>query len=335
MKGKLLFLIAVLAVVFSAFNCGSGETARWERVPLEEARVLVVHSYDMSFSWTAMVHSGMTYVLEQEGIEYEEYFMDTKRNPSEEYKQESGQAALELVEEYEPHVVLTSDDNAQGYFASLLNNSDTAVVFCGVNGTPEAYEYDTADNVTGILERPKIKSSLSLLARVVPEFQSLSLVMDESTTSAALLDYFNSLDIPYQVDDVLRTNSFTEWQEFVQGVESDALFTYTYNTITEDGERVEPSSIIEWTINARTDLPTVGVLDFGVQDGLLIGNVESGFEHGEMAARMGIDILNGRAPSEMPITIAEQGLICVNQSTADILGVDVSGLLNITDVVFE
>jgi len=54
----------------------------------------------------------------------------------------------------EPDVLIAVDDNAQKYAAKyFVNHPRIKIVFSGINGSVQPYGYDTANNVTGILER--------------------------------------------------------------------------------------------------------------------------------------------------------------------------------------
>ena len=70
-----------------------------------------------------------------------------------------GKEALTLVKEWRPDAVITSDDNAQEYFATKLRNTSTPVIFCGVNADPSKYGFP-ARNVSGIIERSSLHRSL-------------------------------------------------------------------------------------------------------------------------------------------------------------------------------
>ena len=79
---------------------------------------------------------------------------------------------------------------------------------------------------------------------------------------------------------------------------------------------------MNWT-RTHNNKPTVGFLDFAVEDGALCGVVESGEEHGSEAARISKQILRGKKAGDFPVRTAQKGTVMLNSNTARKLGIEI------------
>lgn len=292
-------------------------------------KVLIVHSYHLEYAWVKAIQDGIVENLDKEKLEIQTIYMDTKRNPSEDFKKEAGKKALERVKSFKPDVIITSDDNAQKYFGMQVASEKLApLVFCGVNASAEAYAYPGKE-VSGILERPHLKQTMEMLESL-SDVKSYMVLTDDSPTSEGFIDYINShADIKAQISTMVTTNDFEEWKKACTSLKEDALISYMYHTLNK-----EPKEVMQWT-TANLKKPSLGFFNFAIEDGVLFGKTESGYEHGQMAAELAQDILSGKKASALPITTAEKGLILVNKKTAEAIGMDVKPLEPIADRIIQ
>ncbi len=300
----------------------------------QNKKVLVVHSYHIEYAWTKSIDDGIKYVLEPLGYEIESFFMDTKRNADEGFKIDSGKKAIDLVKSFKPDIIITSDDNAQTYFGKhLVQDYDIPIVYCGVNADPAIYGY-TENNSTGIIERPHIRHTITLINKLVPEIESYTILTDDSATSDGFISYFNSLELNIKIDNIIQTNESNIWKDAIRSLQSDVLISYMYHTINdENGNYIEPVDVMQWT-NKNFNKPSIGFFEFAVQDGILLGNVENGFEHGEMAANMVLEIIDGKKTSEIEVVPSKKGLLIVNDKTSQRLNINIDPIKIIADKVY-
>jgi ABC-type uncharacterized transport system substrate-binding protein len=293
----------------------------------QEQRVLLVHSYHPSYSWTADVTEGARLVLENSGVRLRILHMDTKRRTSEAWKHEAGRKAMAEVESFRPQVVIAADDNAQEYFAKHYAGVDNApaVVFAGLNGEPSQYGYP-APNVTGVIERAKIRQSIELLQVLRPRVRRVVFIADDSPTARRIFEYASGLELPLERADYFRAATFEEWRKRVLWAQDryDALALSVYHTVedAEQGRSMAPERVMEWT-REHNALPMVGFWRWCVEDGALCGITESGREQGREAARLALDILAGADPAELPVRTAREGMVMLNLEAARGLGLDV------------
>ena len=289
-------------------------------------RVLVVHSYDRGFAWTADIDEALQRALGPRQVQMRTYFMDTNLQPDEAHLQEAGREAAAIMLDFKPDVVITSDDNAQQHFAARFagNASAPAFVFCGVNKDPAIYGYP-AVNVTGVTEKLPWTEGLELLRRLKPSIRNVLVLLDGRPSSRAEAFKMRG-STPQDIRaDFSFIETFEDWRRSVRtaGATHDALVIATYHQLTgDDGRPVPSEEVMLWTRDNAV-LPSLGFYDYTVADGALCGVILTGFEHGSQAADLALRILGGERAGDIPLTVTTKGLIMVNLAVARKLGIDV------------
>lgn len=289
-------------------------------------KVLLVHSYHSGYPWVDAITRGVRMVLSSGQVDLQILYMDTKRNTDEAFKREAGESAKKVAAEWQPHVIIAADDNAQKYFATgYMGRSDVQIVGCGVNAEPQEYGYPAA-NATAVLERPRFQETIKLLHRFVPGAQRIALLSDDSPTSTGALQFMRGEDIDGEIVSVDMATTFEEWKDLVKRLETtaDAIAVYMYHTLKEPGrtQSLDATSVMRWTVE-HSSLPVVGFFIFAVDDGALCGYLESGVEHGMRAGTMAQEILAGRSAGEIAIVTALEGRSMLNLTTARKLGIEI------------
>jgi len=292
-------------------------------------KVLLVHSYHPDYPWVASITEGVQSALKDPGVELDVFYMDTKRKTDEAWKQEAGARARERVASWKPDVVITVDDNAQQYFATSYVGQALPFVFCGVNADPSKYGFP-ATNVTGIIERPHLGHALKYLKHVKP-VRRVALLSSDDETSVGALNYMKEEALEdVQVVEWKLEGDFDAWKKTVQRLNrsGDAIGVYMYHTVKEKGSAtsLDPKAVMAWT-SENSKVPTFGFFDFGVEDGLLTGVVESGPEQGEKAGQYALAILKGTPPSQLPVVKADSGTRMLNAAAAKRMGLTPSAEL--------
>jgi ABC-type uncharacterized transport system substrate-binding protein len=313
------------------------QTTRWPSHPKASKKILLVHSYHAGYPWVDGITRGLRMSLSGGSIDLQIFYMDTKRQTSDEWKIEVGRRAKEIVNEWRPDVVIAADDNAQKYFVTTFQASDDApqFVFCGVNAEPAEYGYP-APNVTGILERPHFSASFDMLAKIQPNVKRIAFITDDSPTSKGVITHLKTLKLDYEIVSIDTPTTFADWRKAVQERETtaDALAVFNYHTVQQNqsDERMEPAAVMKWTVE-NCDIPIIGFQVFTVDDGALCGYLESAVEHGMKAGGMALEILQGKSAGDIPLITALEGQSMLNMITARRLGIRVPAeLIAQTDV---
>ena len=93
--------------------------------------ILVLHSYDKSYSWVKDVNIGLKRELDKRGdYAVTWHYLDTKRHPDDSYKNNVGIVVRRMIDEAPPNVIIAVDDDAQQYVTRYyLERPDIKIVF--------------------------------------------------------------------------------------------------------------------------------------------------------------------------------------------------------------
>lgn len=293
-------------------------------------RILVLHSYSEDYIWTREVNVGLERIFaDQNWLLLRYHYMKTKKFKDKEAHRRAGIAAGNAVEKFRPDVLIAIDDYAQKLVAvHFLSDPEMNIVFAGVNGSIEPYGYDTAKNVTGILERKQVKALqevILMLAADVGLSGSGNAVRTLYLSDSALSgyrdsEYINAFDWqPIDHQGALHVDDFDAWMDVVGKAESmtDFLLVSGYRKLPRsqaDPTFVPPDEIMAWT-EEHSAIPVLGMNFFNTGDGAMLSVGVSPYEQGEVAASMALEIITeGKSPAEIPIRISKQYVISLRDS---------------------
>ncbi|WED24318.1 hypothetical protein L3Q72_15680 [Vibrio sp. JC009] len=259
--------------------------------------ILVIESYHAEYGWNQSYRRGLEEVLNSKHkLVYFE--MDTKRLPKSRFP-ERADAAWQRYKQLSPDLVILADDNALKYLSNRFVNTDTPVVYLGINGNPRDYKVANAVNFSGVLERPLLIRSILMLKKYLTVNQVLVL-LDSGHTSELLKDDIfygeNTAQIGGIRIDVKLVDRFEQWQEQVLSARKnnyDALVAGLYHTLKDpDGNSADPETIIKWTSN-NSQIPPFGLWDFSIGAEKNIGGyVVFGYEQGLIAGEIAAELID-------------------------------------------
>ena len=315
-----LSLNTLLVRLFMALFIGGALTA-FIAVNVSKPRVLVLHSYDTEYSWTRDINIGLTRALGNKAYTMRWHYMDTKRNPDEAFKQRAGLLARRIVDDWNPTVIIAVDDDAQRYAAkNYVNHARIKIVFAGINGELAPYGYDTAANVTGILERKQWQSVKNLIGESVrpkvPAERAVKIAYIGDTSGSVKEDthFLEAFDWkPFVLHRSKLVKTFDEWKSEVKraNAEADVLITTNYRRIQlsdDDSKKmVSSEELVKWTEDNTPNVPVIGTNGFYVEDGGMIALATSPFEQGRVAAEMTVKILDQKMDTKnIPVQSTQQ-----------------------------
>lgn len=255
-----------------------------------------VSSYHPGYNWSDRLEAGL-----REGLDARctitSTYMDTKRRRSEADKQQAVQAALDLIRDVDPAVVITSDDNAAKYLiVPHLADTPLPVVFSGVNWTVEEYGFPRP-NVTGMVEvsplRPMIRQAISsvpgarraafLSANTLSEWKNFERLDAEAQAAGVQL-------MAMHVDDMDHFDAAFETAQ-----DYDFVIIGGYSGIRDwDPERARR------TARERTRTLSLTTRDW-MMPYTILGYTKLPEEQGEWAAASAIAVIDGRSPASIPL----------------------------------
>ncbi len=277
----------------------------WQRTP----RILIVHSYNLDYIWTADLDKSIHHVLDGQPYDMQWVFMDTKKNSSIDYKKEKGKEVQELIDTWKPDIIIAVDDDAQEYVVKKYVNTSIKILFCGVNNSISDYGYDKANNVTGLLERQDYINTKNILYHLLLSQQKRFAHLSEDSTTA--LGTRKELEVvdwsPVKFVSSVQAKTFEDWKKAVIEAAdiSDLIVISQYYGVKKDAETTDtipPQEVIRWTLD-NSKIPVIGLFQFFVEDGGGFSAGPSEQEHGEFVAKTAIQLLEKKLTlKDIPIT---------------------------------
>ena len=222
-------------------------------LPLLAAEILVISSYHQSNQWDQSYSAGLEQHLEQaHHLGY--LYLDTKRQPGQ-TRDELLAKGMAAYRTHQPALVILGDDNAINALARPIAARGTPVVFLGMNENPRPKGLVGHPLITGVLERPLLKRSISEMSQLMGGLERALVLFDESEVSrTAVAHEFKGRGELTIGQTRVSSRQFTDygrWQEAVLASRENgyqALFLGLYHTLTDaQGQHVSEQQVLAWT----------------------------------------------------------------------------------------
>ncbi len=324
------------------------------RDPAGKHRLFVISSYHRGYLWSedtqkglgaGLVESGFiedaeqaaelarTDCVESSSSIVKKAWMDTKRKSTRAEIAVSTYRLMEEISRFAPDLVLLGDDNAANYVGNQLVDTETPVVFWGVNGLPLRYGLlDSLEkpghNITGVYQAGYLPECLEFLKRIVPAVETFAVLSDDSETGrskAKALEVLNASGrLPLRLAGCVVTNRLEEWKSEALRLQAvvDAFFVLNHNSLKdESGRVVDQLEIGAWYLRNIRKPECAHEKQFA-QEGMLCVCDDSGYNQGYEAARLAHRILTrGEAPGALAVRAPARGPFIVNRPRARMLGI--------------
>ena len=275
-------------------------------------KVLLIESYHAEYAWDQEQRAGLESVF-QDQVELYNFQMDTKRINTDQY---FGKADLawQYYLKIKPDVVILSDDNALMLLEGRFLETDTPVVYMGINNNPRSYG-PLGKNITGVLERPLYKRTIKYLKDLILlRKDKVLILLDKGTTSEVFRQSVfhdqQNMEISGVVAEVKSFLNYSKWQNAVKSARENgykAIVIGLYHCLFEDGVNVDGEDVLAWT-SENTPVPLFAFWEMSVGKGKAIGGmVLSGKVQGRAAANIVMKILDGTPVNSITPIIPDQG----------------------------
>lgn len=295
-------------------------------------KILIISSYSDDSVWQRDCKAGLFQVLNNQ-FQLFEYEMDTKRIPPKQYALRASEA-WQMYLSVEPDLVVLGDDNALKLLGPQFVGQDTPVVYLGINQNPRKYFVDyqlSRKNITGLLERPVLKRSLAMTARLfLPPVDKILLLFDNGTTSASIAEQALGNELAFVAAstriETVMVASWEHWQHLILTAADQgygAVVVATFDTLSDQsGQSVNGNQVLKW-VSMNSPVPPFTLWGNSVGPQSTIGGyVILGEEHGQQAARIVLKILSGTDPWEIHPEIHEMGRYYFSRSLMEKYGVE-------------
>jgi ABC-type uncharacterized transport system substrate-binding protein len=300
--------MAVFVVVMTTTSLGAAG-------PYDGKRVLHIDSYHRGNTWNDRIADAVADTLEGTGVELKIIHMDTKRNPTEDFKKQAALKAKAVIEEFKPDVVTASDDNASKYLIMpYYKDADLPFVFSGLNWDASNYGFPYS-NVTGMVEVSPVPQIIQLMERYA-KGKRLGYLTEDTLTKRKELEYHKTL-FGIHYDQVYFVKTFDEWKESFAKAQQEVDMLVILGVAAVVGwDDDEAAAFAE----ANTVIPTG--TDFGwLMHVAFLGVGKVPDEQGRWAAQAALRILSGVPPDRIPLAANREGKLYFNRRIATRLGV--------------
>ncbi len=331
-------------------------------------RIFVVSSYHKEYLWSQSTQEGLVAAMRDYGyLDNDEQaaaftrddfvessravvrkaWMDTKRKTGHLQVANATHRIMQAIEAFAPDLVLLGDDNAANFIGNQLLDTETPVVFWGINGLPLKYGLiDSMDapghNVTGVWQAGYHKESVELLKALAPDAETFAILSCDSVSARPNVKQLKALakagKLPLRLVDVVMTNSFSEFKRraLELATQVDAFYILNHDTLVDDdGNHVDMLTVGTWYLeNIRK--PEASHEDQFVREGMLATANDSGYNQSYTAFQMAYDILEqGLNPGRMRTKTPSRGPFMVNRRRAQMLGIDLADKGELIDEIID
>ena len=275
----------------------------------QKINVLYLNSYHNGYQWSDSIFDGVRDTFRQSGknIYLQIEYMDSKRFYGEKineilfnyYKFKFRSTHFDLI--------VTSDNNAYDFVSRHAFElfPGVPIVFCGINDV-EAGKVPMRSLMTGVLEEFDVRSNINMALKFHPGKRRLVVIGDKSLTGVAIANQVKAQLhlLPREIEvEFLDDFSLDELISKVRFAAGDSIFFFIpfYKDV---GEAVYSAQDLLRIVWERTGVPLYGAWEFLLGHGLVGGKLISGYAHGQAAARMGLRILDGESPADIPIAVS-------------------------------
>ncbi len=274
-----------------------------------------VNSYAPGYSWSDGIERGLRDSLAGHCTIVQEN-MDTRTYVSEHYKRAAGLKAFELIDEVDPAIVITSDDNAAKYLVvPYLMDTSLPVVFSGINWTVEEYGFPVS-NITGIVEVAPLMPLLEAGRAMTEGAENVAFLAANNEGNhkglARLKERASALGLT--VTGELSSN-FAEWRTSLRRAQ-DYDFVVVGSLVGVSGWDMDQARRLA---AKHTRRPTLTNFEWSMPVAHL-GFTNINEEHGEWAGAAAIAILDGTSPADIPLATNRKWDVWINPVLIDSSG---------------
>lgn len=297
----------------------------------DDARVLVLHSYDQSNRYEQDQEHAIQNVMAQADFRVT-VLIENLNSAGGITSDQMDLLEPLLADRYRhrvPHLIVTTDMPA---FEFVLRRGQrlfpgVPVVFSAVN-IPH-WELDLRDReITGVVEMLDLQGTIETAIHIQPGLKRLMIIADHSafgetlkqTADRALSRITRAIDAEY-----LREGNLDTLKTAVQNAPAGSAVLYlTHSAVDESPMPAEGSRLSQ--LCDRSSVPVYSVFESLVGHGIMGGKVASGYEQGKAAADLALRILRGERASSIPLVTDRDHINVFDAQRMQQWGIDVDDL---------
>lgn len=321
MKKSVLFFVFLLFVVLGAYYFMNNKKSPQISTQATEEKIINIGVLQLlSHPALDSIYKGIVEELARQGYE-------DGKNIKIDFKNAQGeQSNLTLMSE---KLVSEKNDILVGITTpatlSLANSTkEIPIVMAGITYPVEAgliaSEEKSGNNITGVSDRTPLKQQLELIKEILPNLKKIGLLYTSSEDNSLkqieeVKKYATELNIEVKLAAITNTNDIQQVTEALAS-EVDAIFIPIDNTIAS----AMPTVV---KVTDKFKIAVFPSADTMVADGGVLGLGVDQYQIGVEAAKIIVSILNGEKPTDIPVVLANEGTIYLNEEKAKELDIEI------------
>lgn len=285
------FLVILLLIGGGQQTAGGGQ----------EKKLLILHSYAPDFAWTRQLQQGIMSVLADEKIplRYRVEYMDTKNFINDEYLDQLFGIYKAKYANMHFDAIIVTDNNALNFISRYKEElfPGVKIVAAGINSI-SVLPHDL-ENIHIIIEKAAYGRTLEQALRMTKGVENIYIIVDDTTTGRALKSEMVFELEPYRKRYNIRflpPDSIEDLEEFLSHrTGKDLVYVLTY--FRDATDRVFTDQEATLRLAGVSTVPVYVSWDFQMETGAVGGCLVSATGHGEKAARVLLDLWQGKAVS--------------------------------------
>lgn len=293
-------------------------------------KCLFVSSYHQGYAWSDGVERGLRQTLDGK-CEIRQFDMDTKRKKSDEEQQAAALAAKAIIDEWQPDVVITADDNAAKHLiVPYYKDAAVPFVFCAINWTVKEYGFPYR-NVTGMIEVAPVQAMVDEAKGLVPgASRVLYIGADTATERKNAARIRRAVENAGLVFDEHLAATLEDWTSaYRHGQEYDFVIMGSNAGINDWDTARAVESILPFTRRL-----TVTSHEW-MMPVTMLGMTKIPEEQGEWAGSVALRVLEGTPPDTIPIIANRKWDLFLNPALIDAAGLTLPPQLQSKGKVFQ
>lgn len=333
-----ILAIGVLPFFFLLFCLGGSFIHVQADGAQSEKRVLFISSYSYAWDTVQAQIDGIQAGLGKD-ITLDFEFMDTKRVSDEKSMQlfyESLKYRLSKVEPY--NVVILGDDAALQFALDYREElfADIPLVFEGINDEELVERAAKEPLVAGIIEKLSLESNIEFGMKINPSATKVVAILDDTLTGQAERKRYYECAEKYpqlSFKEINVSKLATQSLRYaLQGISSDSILIYVVMTEDASGKLYTSMEAVK-LIAENAYVPALRMVEAGIGDGLLGGNVVSMYKSGEEAAELALKFIKGISMDDMEVIMDSPNIYCVDAAVMEKHGISLSVLPKDTKII--
>lgn len=327
-KMPAIFVCAVICVGL----LWSFHTNTYAEGSADRGRILFISSYSYAWDTVQLQIEGIKMGI-SDGIVVDYEFMDTKRVNDDRALQlfKEGLAyRMSMVEPYD--VVILGDDAALKFALEYREElfEGIPLIFEGVNDEELAVEVSKDPMITGVVERLSVQKNIELALSIYPDAQKVVAILDNTLTGEAeKRNFYNNASLYPELEfSELNTSELTETKikYELSHLPENTILIYVVMTEDADGRQYTNKEAIE-IIAQYASVPAFRMVEGGIGQGVLGGNIVSMEQSGKIAAEIAVDIINGkRDMKDVGVIVDSPNIYCIDEAVMLKFGIKASAL---------